>query len=331
MVPEPRASPPVRRLGGLAGPVLRSRGREQTLADSADPTPSRVASVRSVPAFRSGVYEVERVVDAGKTVCEDAVVAGDRCVVVADGTSGFGDRSFTDGASDGQWYARRVAAAFADRLDDGADLRAACAGAIRETGRALAAQVPGGADRSVRSAVAAHDLPNAKVAAARWDGEGLSYLVLGDVSVAGVDPDLHVSAPGVLDRVDERTARIRAELLARGADEATARAHQLTHIRATRSYCNAPGGYWVARLNPLAAEFATVGDRAPDDGPLLCYTDGFDPLVAPFGVFADPPAMARYAAVEGLGALRDRLRAAEADDDAHRHAPDDATAVLVRR
>lgn len=277
------------------------------------------------------MYEVSRVVDAGKAVCEDAVVAGDRCVVVADGTSGFGDRSFTDGASDGQWYARRVAVAFADRLDDGADLRAACAGAIRETGRALAAQVPGDADRSVRSAVAAHDLPNAKVAAARWDDDGLSYLVLGDVSVAGIDPERHASTPGVLDRVDARTARIRAELLARGADEATARAHQLTHIRATRSYCNVPGGYWVARLNPLAAEFATVGERAPTDGPILLYTDGFDPLVAPFGVFAAPSTMARYAADEGLGALRDRLREAEARDDTHRHAPDDASAALVRR
>lgn len=275
------------------------------------------------------MYEVEHVVDTGKDVCEDAVVAGDRCVVVADGTSGFGDRSFTDGASDGQWYARQVAAAFADRLDDGAALRAACAGAIRETARALAAQVPGDADRSVRSAVAAADLPNAKVAAARWDDDGFSYLVLGDVSVAGVDPTLHASTPGVLDRVDERTARIRAELLARGVDPAAVRDHQLSHIRATRAYCNVPGGYWVARLNPLAAEFAAVGKRAPEDGPVLLYTDGFDPLVKSLGAFEDPPAMAAFAAAEGVGALRDRLRTAETSDDAT--AVDDATAALVRR
>ncbi|MFB6169194.1 MAG: hypothetical protein ABEJ43_10170 [Haloferacaceae archaeon] len=272
--------------------------------------------------------DVERVVDAGKDVCEDAVAVGDRCVVVADGTSGFGDRSFTDGASDGRWYATRLVAAFADRLDDGADLRAACAGAIRETARALAAQVPDDADRSIRSAVAARDLPNAKVSAARWDDDGLAYLVLGDASVAGVDPAVHASTPGVLDRVDERTARIRSELLDRGVDPATVRDHQLTHIRATRRYCNVPGGYWVARLNPLAAEFATVGERAPDDGPVLLYTDGFDPLVGPLEVFDDPPTMAAFAAAEGVDALRDRLREAEAGAV---HVVDDATAVLVRR
>jgi hypothetical protein len=271
--------------------------------------------------------EVERVVDGASDVCEDAVVVGDRCVVVADGTSGFGDRSFTDGASDGRWYATRVAAAVADRLDDGADLRAACAGAVRETGRALAAGVPADADRSVRSAVAGWELPNAKVAAARWTDEGLSYLVLGDVSAAFADPAAHVTSPGVLDRVDAQTRRIRAELLARGVDEATARDHQRAHIRATRTYCNVPGGYWVARLNPLAAEFAATGERAPGDGPALLYTDGFDPLVST-GAFPDPPAMAAFAADEGVRALRDRLRTDERGDADH--APDDASAALVR-
>lgn len=291
----------------------------------------QAASVRSVGALRTAVYEVERMVDAGGSVCEDAVVVGDRCVVVADGTSGFDDRSFTDGESDGRWYARRVAAAFVERLDDGADLPTACAGAIRETGRALAAHVPGDADRSVRTAVAAHELPNAKVAAVRWSESGLSYLVLGDVSAAFVDPAGHVSTPGALDRVDARTARIRAELLARDVDPTTVREHQLAHIRATRAHCNVPGGYWVARLNPLAAEFAETGERAAADGPVLLYTDGFDPLVAPLGVFEDPPAMARYAAAEGVGALRDRLREAEAREDGTGHAVDDASAALVWR
>jgi hypothetical protein len=267
--------------------------------------------------------EVSRVVDGAAGVCEDVVAVGERSVAVADGTSGFGDRSFTDGESDGRWYAARLVRALVDELDAGADLRPACAAAIGETGRALAAAVPGDADRSVRSAVAGHELPNAKVAAAaRDDDGGLSYLVLGDTSAAFVDPSGRVSTPGVLDHVDERTARIRSELKARGADEAEAREGQLSHIRATRSFCNVPGGYWVARLNPLAAEFATTGRRAPDDGPVLCYTDGFDPLVGRLGVFADPPAMVRFAADEGVAALRDRLRTA--DDD-----PDDASAVLV--
>ncbi len=297
-------------------------------------TPSgggRAASVRSVGALQTGVYDVERVVDAGAAVCEDEVVVGDRCVVVADGTSGFGDRSFIDGESDGRWYARRVAATFVDRLDDGADLRTACADTIQETGLALAAHVPGDADRSVRTAVAAHELPNAKVAAARWSESGLSYLVLGDVSAAFVDPAGHVSTPGALDRVDARTARIRAELLDRDVDQTTVRKHQLAHIRSTRAHCNVPGGYWVARLNPLAAEFAETGEQTVDDGPLLLYTDGFDPLVAPLGVFDDPPSMARYAAAEGPAALLDRLREAEAGSDARLHAPDDASAALVRR
>jgi len=268
------------------------------------------------------------VVDGAGDVCEDVVVVGERSVALADGTSGFGDRSFTDGESDGRWYAARLARALVDHADAGTALRPACAAAIRETGRALAAAVPGDADRSVRTAVAGRELPNAKVAAAAWDDDGgLSYLVLGDASAAFVDPSGHVSTPGVLDRVDERTARIRSELLARGADEASARENQLAHIRATREFCNVPGGYWVARLNPLAAEFAATGTRAPGDGPVLCYTDGFDPLVERLGVFADPPAMVRFAADEGVAALRDRLRAAEADGDGY---PDDASAVLVR-
>lgn len=271
--------------------------------------------------------DVECVVDGAGEGCEDAVETGERCVVVADGTSGFGDRSFTGGASDGRWYAERLARAFVDRLDAGETLRAACADAIAETARALVDAVPADADRSVLTAVAAHELPNAKVVAARWGDDGLSYLVLGDVSAAFVDPPDHVSAPGVLDRVDAQTARIRSELLARGVDEATAREHQLEHIRATRGFCNVPGGYWVARLNPLAAEFAATGTRAVDDGPVLCYTDGFDPLVGRDGAFVEPPAMARTAVETGVEALRDRLRAAEADTE---HAPDDASAALLR-
>ena len=267
-------------------------------------------------------------VDGAAGVCEDVVAVGERSVAVADGTSGFGDRSFTDGESDGRWYAARLVRALVDELDAGADLRPACAAAIGETGRALAAAVPGDADRSVRSAVAGHELPNAKVAAAaRDDDGGLSYLVLGDTSAAFVDPSGRVSTPGVLDHVDERTARIRSELKARGADEAEAREGQLSHIRATRSFCNVPGGYWVARLNPLAAEFAATGTRTPADGPMLCYTDGIDPLVGRLGVFSDPPAMARVAADQSVAALRDRLRAAEADDDGY---PDDASAVLLQ-
>jgi len=203
---------------------------------------------------------------------------------------------------------------------------------VLETALAFAAQVPAGLDRSVRTAPEAHDLPNAKVTATRWGSDGLSYLVLGDVSAAFVAPDDHVTSAGVLDRVDARTARVRAEMLARGADEATAREHQLVHVRRTRTHCNVPGGYWVARLNPLAAEFAATGTRAPDDGPALLYTDGFDPLVTTYDEFDDPPAMAAFAAEAGVDALRDRLRDAEAADpgSVRVHGADDAAAVLVR-
>lgn len=276
--------------------------------------------------------DTQAVVDGSGDACEDVVATGDRFAVVADGTSGFGGRSFTDGESDGRWYTARLVDALAERLADGRGLREACADAIRETALAFAAQVPAGLDRSVRTAPEGHDLPNAKVTAARWGSDGLSYLVLGDVSAAFVAPDDHVTSAGVLDRIDARTARVRSEMLARGADEATAREHQLAHVRRTRTHCNVPGGYWVARLNPLAAEFAATGTRAPDDGPALLYTDGFDPLVTTYDEFDGPPAMAAFAAEAGVDALRDRLRDAEAADpgSVRVHGADDAAAVLVR-
>lgn len=84
--------------------------------------------------------------------------------------------------------------------------------------------------------------PSATVVAARWDGEHLEHLVLCDAAL-------------LLERVDGSTQRLSDLRI----DEVVATETGAEAIEARR---NAPGGFWVARHEPEAAQQALVG-RTP--------------------------------------------------------------------
>jgi len=89
------------------------------------------------------------------------------------------------------------------------------------------------------------------------------------------------------------------------------------YIRETGAYVNTPGGYWVAQLNPLAAEFASTGILSTDAvKTVLLASDGLDPIVTHDsdadngGIQSLGDSLAEGRA-KGVSTLVDRVRRAE--------------------
>jgi hypothetical protein len=263
------------------------------------------------------VFETETVVDPGGGVCEDLVGVVEGAAWALDGTSGSGDRSFTDGESDGRWYVEALDEALRRRVGDGPPA-AVVEGAIGDVTERLADAVPADATESPETAVRREELPACTVAMATWDEETLRQYVLCDAALVrrdavGVE---RVSSPGALDELDAATLRARQSYLADNpGDHEGAVAASADRVRAGRRHANAPGGYWVAQTNPAAARFgatrATPVDAVED---VLLHTDGFDPLVESYGAFTDWDAALDEVRESGLAAVVERLREVERSD-----------------
>lgn len=263
---------------------------------------------------------IDTAVDGGAGTREDLVGTADSAAWVLDGTSGFGERSFTPGPTDGRWYVEAMDRAFRERLHADASLTDVVAESIAAVARDLAEHVPDAADASLETAVKRHELPACTVSLVRWDDAELEYLVLCDATVAYATADgdaERVSTPGVLDRIDAETQRLRARTDSGDDDEP---ADVVTEqLRRTRAYANTPGGYWVAHQNPLAATFASTGRVAvAETDVVLLHSDGLDPLVAVDPAFDAWSDVLSFAATNGASATIDRLRDAEATVDAER-------------
>lgn len=154
--------------------------------------------------------------------------------------------------------------------------------------------------------------PSATVVAVRWDAEHLEHLVLCDSSL------LLESADGTTTRLSDP----RVDDVAR--EEARSEA-----IEARR---NAPGGFWVARHEPEAAEQALVGStplRTLRAAHLV--SDGITRAVDLLGMH-DDASLARALRVDPRSVLRE-LRRAEADlpiGRRPRKVHDDATVLTLR-
>jgi len=250
------------------------------------------------------MFHVDTAVDGGSSPCEDLVGSMDRSVWVLDGTSGFSDRSFTDATSDGRWYVETLDGHLRDHIRPGRTLQAALREAIADTAGELADLVPQGADESLETAVKRFELPACTVSVVRWDEDELRYLNLCDSSIRYRTADaaaVRVSAPGILSKVDAETQRRRR---ASDSDRSVRE-----YIQDTRAYANTPGGYWVAQLNPLAAEYAATGRLDTDAAQsLVLHTDGLDPLVESI---SSGDELLEFAAANGAGPLIRRLRTAE--------------------
>lgn len=257
---------------------------------------------------------IETACDPGGSVCEDLARTTEGAAWVFDGTSGFGERSFTDAVSDGRWYVETLDSALGSRISRDESLETLLETAIADTAQQLAQCVPDDADASLDTAVKRYELPACSVSVLRWDDERVDYLNLCDASLLyGLSDGSveRVTTPGVLAEVDAETQRLRN--LA-GDDTAEATDEDVrSYIRDTRQYANTPGGYWVAQQNPLAARFATTGtvDRSQLEAAILC-SDGIEPIVELHDDLADWSSVLSFSVDEGVEAVVDAVRDAEA-------------------
>jgi hypothetical protein len=160
--------------------------------------------------------------------------------------------------------------------------------------------------------------PSATVAILRVSGELAEYLVLGDTFVV---LDLVGSAPLVVTDPREVTiSRSYEEKLKSGTD------HQRV-LQELRAHRNRPGGFWLAKDDPRAADEALTGVHEVTGAALL--SNGASRIVDRFRLTDWPGVMALLAASEdasGPAEVIERVRQAEI-----RYAvqPDDATVAYV--
>jgi hypothetical protein len=209
------------------------------------------------------------------------------------------------------WYANRLGAALLGSLAPG-------------SGRALGALLAEAIDRVTDEhrdtcAVADPISPSATVAMLRRSGGRLEYLVLGDVVlVLDRADDAPVVVTDPREVIISRSFRPALEAAGEGTDEYR---RLLRDLRANR---NRPGGFWVAKDDPRAADEAITGSCpvAELTGAVL-LSNGAGRIVDEFRL-TDWPGVLALLASSGPGGIIRRVRQAEA-----RHAvvADDATIV----
>ncbi len=247
---------------------------------------------------------------------EDFVGAVPGAAVLLDGAGIPGTESLcSHGVA---WYTHRLGGALLGRLSraDGQDLAAILAAAIAE----LAAEHRDTCDITDPSS------PQATVLMVRAHRDRLDYLMLADSYL-------------VLDRVsggaqvitDERevTARRRCTAPLDGVPAGTPEYDRIwdSCVEAFRARRNQPGGYWIAKDDPRAAEEAVTGSSELHDlNGVALLSNGASRIVDPYGL-TDWPGVLRLLGTDGPGDIIRRVRRAEARTSAGSDAPvpDDAT------
>jgi hypothetical protein len=249
---------------------------------------------------------------------EDFVGAGPDAIVLLDGAGIPGTESIC--AHGVAWFTRRLGGALLGRLaaDDGTDLVGVLGDAIAEVADAHRA----GCDiRHVNS-------PSATVAIVRVDGERLDHLLLAD-SYLLLDDRLH----GVQALTDGREATVRSESFAPLADEmaGTPSYDRVLDacVQALRSRRNQPGGYWIAKDDPRAAEEAVTGSRPLRElESLSLLSNGASRIVTPYGR-TDWPGVLHLLRTHGPAEVIRRVREAERTPGPDGGDPDDATVAFA--
>lgn len=161
--------------------------------------------------------------------------------------------------------------------------------------------------------------PSATVAILRRSGSLVEYLVLGDSVVVlerADDAPLVVTDPREV--AISRSYQPAIEAAAKGSDEY----HRL--LRELRANRNRPGGFWVAKDDPRAADEAITGGWPISEltGAVL-LSNGASRIVDRFGL-TDWPGVLAILASSGPAEIVDRVRQAETR---HAVAADDATII----
>lgn len=236
---------------------------------------------------------------------EDFVAAVPGAVVLLDGAGIRGAEAICRHGT--AWYTHRLGGALIGRLSrgDGRPLADLLTEAILEVTDAH------------RDTCDVEDpsSPQSTVALFRIDGENADFAVLADSTLV-LEPT--GGPPHVVTDPREVACRRSVEGLSR--DEA---------IRVFRSNRNQPGGYWIAKDDPAAAEHLVGGTWpvADLDGVAL-LSNGASRIVDRFAL-TNWHGMIELLADDGPGALIELVRDAEAADP--NVVPDDATAVYCSR
>ena len=234
---------------------------------------------------------------------EDFVGAVPGAAVLLDGAGIPGTESIcSHGVA---WYTHRLGGALLGRLsrDDGQDLAAILAATIDETA----------ADHRTTCDITNPSSPQATVAIVRAHQGRLDYLLLADSFLA---LDQVSDGPQVI--TDEREVAARRTCLAplEGVAMGT---REYDHIRdscivALQARRNQPGGYWIAKDDPRAAEEAVTGGRLLHDlHSVALLSNGASRIVSPYGL-TDWPGVLELLGSRGPAEIIRRVRQAEARD-----------------
>jgi hypothetical protein len=216
------------------------------------------------------------------------------------------------------WYTHRLGGVLLGGLsrDDGRDLSAILAAAIDEIA----------ADHRNTCDITNPSSPQATVVVIRSRGGWLDYLLLADCFLV-----LDQVSGGPLVITDEREVNARGVCSAplAGVASGTADYERVRDscIEALQARRNQPGGYWIAKDDPQAAEEAVTGSsplRDLDSAALL--SNGASRIVSPYGL-TSWSGMLQLLGVSGPAEIIRRVRRAEADsaENPNVGVPDDAT------
>ncbi|NJP31577.1 hypothetical protein HCJ94_06135 [Micromonospora sp. HSS6-12] len=216
------------------------------------------------------------------------------------------------------WYTHRLGGALLGRLSraDGRALAAILASAIGET----AAEHRGTCD------ITHPNSPQATVVVVRAHRGRLDYLLLADSFLV---LDQVRGGPQVV--TDEREVAAR-RICSAPLDGVPPGTPEYDRVRAfcsqtMRARRNQPGGYWIAKDDPHAAEEAVTGSRPLDDlDGVTLLSNGASRIVSPYGL-TDWPGVLELLGAGGPADIIRRVRQAEARTAGGPDAPvpDDAT------
>jgi hypothetical protein len=216
------------------------------------------------------------------------------------------------------WYTHRLGGALLGRLsrDDGRDLAAILATTIGE----IAADHRGTCDITNPSS------PQATVVIVRAHRGRLDYLLLADSFLV---LDQVRGGPQVITDEREVTARRICSAPLEGVPRGTPEYDRIRDscIVALRACQNQPGGYWIAKDDPHAAEEAVTGSRPLHDvDSVALLSNGASRIVSPYGL-TDWPGVLELLGANGPADIIRRVRQAEArtSEGPDARVPDDAT------
>ncbi|MEW2376573.1 hypothetical protein AB0883_10770 [Micromonospora sp. NPDC047812] len=247
---------------------------------------------------------------------EDFVGAAPGAAVLLDGAGIPGSKSIcSHGVA---WYTHRLGGALLGRLsrDDGRGLAEILAATIVE----IAAHHRGTCDITNPSS------PQATVVIVRAHRGRLDYLLLADSFLV-----LDQVSGGLQVITDERevTTRRVCSVPLDGVPRGTPEYERIRDscVEALRARRNQPGGYWIAKDDPHAAEEAVTGSRPLHDlNGVVLLSNGASRIVSPYGL-TDWPGLLELLNANGPADIIRRVRQAEAlaAEGPDAPIPDDAT------